>query len=313
MGGGGGGGPFVNRTPQQLIKQVQETEDETSIKAFETELANLLSDKLASANSRDVSKVADRLDDVKHALEGPLEGTIDLLFGGSVAKHTYVDGMSDIDSLLILNDSALEEAKPADAIAEVGKIIKKELGDAVGVTTGRLAVTLTYPDGMQLQLLPAFRTGDGLKVPSFRVNDWSGISPEKFQKALSRRNEECGGKLVPTVKLAKAVIGILPEAQRLTGYHIESLAIAAFRGYDGPKTTAAMLPLFFEKARELVMKPIRDSTGQSVHVDGYLGDAVSSERIAASHILNRISKRMRNASAHQSGDQWQALFGSNED
>jgi hypothetical protein len=187
------------------------------------------------------------------------------------------------------------------------------LGDKVEVTTGRLAVTVTYSDGMQLQLLPAFRTGSGVKVPSFRINDWSGISPERFQEALSRRNQECGGKLVPTVKLAKAVIGALPEAQRLTGYHVESLAIAAFRDYDGPKATSAMLPLFFERAQELVKKPIRDSTGQSVHVDGYLGDAESPERVAASHILNRIAKRMRNASAHQSGDQWQSLFGSNDD
>lgn len=54
--------------------------------------------------------------------------------------------------------------------------------------------------------------------------------PENFQMALSERNEQCGGKLVPTIKLAKAVIGSLPEKQRLTGYHVESLAIAAFRG-----------------------------------------------------------------------------------
>jgi hypothetical protein len=126
-------------------------------------------------------------------------------------------------------------------------------------------------------------------------------------------NDECGGKLVPTIKLAKAVIGTLPEVQRLTGYHVESLAIAAFRGYDGTKTAAAMLPVFFERARELVLNPIRDSTGQSVHVDGYLGDANSAERQAASHLLNRIAKRMRNASAHQSTDQWEALFGSDND
>ena len=137
--------------------------------------------------------------------------------------------------------------------------------------------------------------------------------PENFQKALTRRNEECGGKLVPTIKLAKAVIGNLPDAQRLTGYHVESLAIAAFRSYDGTKTTAAMLPVFFEKARELVLSPISDSTGQSVHVDGYLGSANSVPRQAASHLLNRIAKRMRNASAYQSSDQWEALFGSDND
>ncbi|MGB9365061.1 MAG: CBASS oligonucleotide cyclase [Xanthobacteraceae bacterium] len=313
MGGGGGGGPFISRTPSELAQQVRQTEDATSIREFETRLGGLLADKLASANSRDVGKVADRLDEIKGALEGPLENSIDTLFGGSVAKHTYVDGMSDVDSLLILNDSALEGSKPSKAISDVAKIIRRELREEAEVETGRMAVTVNYSDGMQLQLLPAFRFGNGLKVPSSRRNDWSGIKPENFQRALTRRNEECGGKLVPTIKLAKAIIGTLPEAQRLSGYHVESLAIAAFRDYKGTKTTAAMLPAFFEKARELVLSPIKDSTGQSVHVDRYLGKANSTERQAAGHLLNRIAKRMRNASAHQSTDQWEALFGSDNE
>jgi hypothetical protein len=113
---------------------------------------------------------------------------------------------------------------------------------------------------------------------------------------------------VPTIKLAKAILGALPESQRLSGYHIESLAIAAFREYTGQKTTTAMLPTFFERARDLVLAPIKDRTGQSIHVDEYLGGEGSSERSSASHILGRLAKRMRNASAAGSKAQWQALF-----
>jgi len=313
MGGGGGGGPFVHRSPEQLARQVRDAEDETAIKIFETDLGGLLGELLASANSRDVGLVQDRLETIKDALGNELETTIDSLFGGSVAKHTYVDGLSDVDSLLILNDTVLDGVLPSEAIAHIANIIAEELGEDAGVSTGRLAVTVQYEDGMQVQLLPAFREGDRLVVPSFRHDAWSGIAPAAFQNALTARNEACGGKLVPTIKLAKAIIGNLPEEQRLTGYHVESLAIAAFRGYDGPKTTAAMLPVFFEKARELVMQPIRDSTGQSVHVDEYLGTEDSDQRTAASHILGRIGKRMRNASAHMSKGQWAALFGLNDD
>lgn len=309
MGGGGGGGPFVGRSPEQLVKQVRETEDETAVKEFEVELSGIVSDLLASANSRDINKVQERLDEAKGALEGPLEKSVDTLFGGSVAKRTYVDGLSDVDSLLVLNDTSLADVAPSEALKKVAEAIKQDLGGSVIVTTGKLAVTVRYEDGMELQLLPAFRTEDGLKVPSWRRDGWSNISPQKFQSALTARNEECGGKLVPTIKLAKAVIARLPESQRLTGYHIESLAIEAFRNYSGPKTAAAMLPVFFEKARELVTAPMRDRTGQSVHVDEYLGAAGSPQREVASHILSRISKRMRNASAHKSRDQWQALFG----
>lgn len=313
MGGGGGGGPFINRSPEQVARMIRETEDATAIKSFETELSALLADFLSTANSRDEELVSERIEYIKEGLADVLEESIDLLFGGSVAKHTYVDGISDIDSLLILNDPEISTSKPSDALNKIGSEIHDIVAESADVSVGRLAVTVEYPDGMSVQILPAFRKGTQLKVPSFIRDDWSNISPKKFQNALTRRNSECGGKLVPTIKLAKAAIGRLPESQRLSGYHVESLAIAAFRDYRGPMTTAAMLPIFFEKAKLLVAEPIRDSTGQSVHVDDYLGPTNSDRRVAAGHVLGRIGKRMRNASAHMSREQWEALFRSADD
>lgn len=313
MAGGGGSGPFVGRSPEQLAQKVRQTENATAIRAFDTQLSSLLADLLSEANSRDSELVQARLDDIKAKLSDVLEKSIDSRFGGSVAKHTYVDGLSDIDSLLILNDSTLQGEKPSVALHAVAKTIKSLLGDKADVSIGKLAVTVKYSDGMTIQLLPAFKTESGLRVPSSRHDGWSGISPDKFQAALTTRNEECAGKLVPTIKLAKAIMGTLPEEQRLSGYHVESLAIQAFRGYAGTKTVSAMLPTFFEAAKELVKAPIRDSTGQSIHVDDYLGNEGGAARMMASHILGRLAKRMRNASAHASTAQWHALFRSNDD
>jgi hypothetical protein len=213
--------------------------------------------------------------------------------------------------MLIINDTELVDHEPATALERMAHILTENL-HGTSVWHGKMAVTVEYPDGMQLQLLPTIRTTQGLKVPSSQGTDWSRINPQKFQEALVRRNQECAGKLVPTIKLAKAILGTLPESQRLSGYHVESLAIAAFKKYDGPRTTAAMLPTFFERAKELVLSPIRDRTGQSVHVDEYLGPEGSSERTVASHLLGRVAKRMRNASAAGSTAQWQALFDDQE-
>ncbi len=41
----------------------------------------------------------ERLEVLKSKLSKELDGTFDQFFGGSIAKHTYVDGLSDIDSL----------------------------------------------------------------------------------------------------------------------------------------------------------------------------------------------------------------------
>ncbi|WP_288960304.1 CBASS oligonucleotide cyclase [uncultured Sulfitobacter sp.] len=308
MGGGGGGGPFTHRAPELLAQQVREAEDITAIKQFETDLSKLLADYLGSANSRDTELVSERLENIKKTLNQELEETVDTLFGGSVAKHTYVDGLSDIDSLLILNNSELAKGSSNEALTTLAKHLEEQLGKEAQVGVGRLAVTVTYKDGMEIQLLPAVREGDKVRIPSAQHAGWSSIAPRRFQEALSTRNKECANKLVPTIKLVKAVIGTLPEKQQLTGYHVESLAISAFKNYNGPNTVANMVPKFFEKAKELVKSPIRDSTGQSVHVDGYLGTENSRERLAASHVLGRIAKRMHNASANMSKDQWAALF-----
>lgn len=311
--GGSGGGPFVSRSPQDLAKLVRRAEDETSVAAFETELSNTLSELLGAFNNRDVQLVSERLGDIKLALEDSIEETIDQMFGGSVAKHTFVDGLSDIDSLVIINDTRLEDRGSLQVLERITEILRKRFSQEAVVSHGRMAITVEYKDGMKIQLLPALRTKGGkLRVPSSRGESWSHIDPTTFQEALTRRNEQCGSKLVPVIKFAKAINGTLPESQRLSGYHIESLAISAFRGYEGPKTTSAMLPTFFEKAKDLVLAPIHDSTGQSVNVDDYLGGANSDARVNASHILGRFAKRMRNATASGSTAQWRALFGLDE-
>jgi hypothetical protein len=311
--GGSGGRTFGRRSPDELRELVRKAEAEISDNKFDGELARTLGELLAGFNARDVPLVRERLDTLKAALGEEIEGSFDQFFGGSVAKHTYVDGFSDIDSLVLINDTELEGGKPRVVLQKMARILRSKLSPDVEISHGRMALTIKYNDGMVVQVLPALEmSGNQLRVPSFIKPGWAKIDPVAFQKALTKRNEQCAGKLVPTIKLAKAIVRQFPPAQTLSGYHIESLAIAAFRGYTSEKTTRAMLPVFFERSRELILSPIRDRSGQSVHVDAYLGPANSEQRQIASHILGRIARRMRNATASASIDQWRALFGIDE-
>lgn len=310
MGGSGGGSTFSGRSPGELREQVRKAEGKAAEAAFDGQLAGTLGELLATVNGRDVELVRERLEVLKSKLSKELDGTFDQFFGGSVAKHTYVDGLSDIDSLVVINDTDLEGKSPQVVLRKMQRILKEGLGGTAAVSHGRMAVSVEYGDGMIIQLLPALESaGRHVHVPSSRTNGWSKIDPIAFQKALTKRNQQCGGKLIPTIKLAKAINGQLPAAQQLSGYHIESLGISAFKGYKGEITTRAMLPTLFERARELVLSPIRDRSGQSVHVDGYLGPANSEERQVTSHLLGRVARRMRNATAAGSAAQWRALFG----
>lgn len=303
---GGSGGSSFPSSPRDLQAEVRRAELELAESSFGPVLNEFLSGQLAAINSRDVERVNGCLDDIETHLGDELESSFKLRLGGSVSKHTYVDGLSDVDTLLVLKDSP--DQSPGAILEHLTETLRARLGDAK-VDHGRIAVTIDYADGTQIQVVPAVKTSDGIRVPAWRGNGWSQISPEKFTSALTKRNEQCGGKLVPTIKLAKAINATLPEQHQLSGYHLESLAIAAFRGYTGPQVPSKMLPHFFKKIPSLVLEPIKDRTGQSVHVDTYLGAKNSTARKDAAHLFERLGKRMENAVASQSIELWQKLLG----
>jgi hypothetical protein len=306
MGGSSGVFKGRGRSPEEVAEKLKAAAD-ASASVFEPVLAKTLGELLIGYNERDTDSVRERLEEVKVSLGGAFNCSIDTLFGGSVAKRTYVDGISDVDSLVIFSEG--QDLPPQGVLFKIKDVLLDKIGDDAVIDVGTMAVTITYREGPELQLIPAISVGGDIKIPSSDGGAWSEINPVGFSKALVRRNEECHGKLVPTIKLAKAVNANLPESLRLSGYHIESLAVAAFRDYAGPKTTSVMLPLFFEKASDLVLRPVADKTNQSVHVDEYLGVAESDKRRSVSHALTRLHKRMVNASAAHSRDRWLDLFG----
>src|SRR5580692_11523744 len=167
-GGGGGGGSYTSWSSESLTKAVR-VEQDRSVNIFQVQLAGYLSELLATYNARDHETVRERLDECKAALGEDFESTFDDLYGGSVAKHTYVDGLSDIDSLVLINNSALQGKSAQQVLAHMMKILARKLGDQATVTHGRMAITIEYADGMLLQLLPALKAKDGsVHVPSSR-------------------------------------------------------------------------------------------------------------------------------------------------
>ena len=210
---------------------------------------------------------------------------VQTMFGGSVKKGTYVTGLSDVDVLLIVNESSLVNRPPAKVIEHVRDSIQRRLPNN-SVTAGKLAVTLGYANGTEIQLLPAIRTRtDGVRIAEPGSTQWSKIvHPERFAEKLAEVNTARDGRVVPIIKLAKAMADcfIARPSRKISGYHIESLAIDAFRNYGGPLDPKAMLVHLLCHSIEAVKRPITDSTGQSRYVDEYLCTADSPLRKRAS-------------------------------
>ena len=301
---GGTGRTIYYRIPTG--DHIRRTEDQASAETFETDVNELLSSVLAERNDRDVDGIREVLDQIKADLESEIEGTIDTLFGGSVAKHTYLEGISDVDSLVVLNNSELAEKSPNEVKSFLAECLRRRY-EGAKVWEGELAVTVDV-EGKSVQFLPALRHGQGLRIASSDGRSWSKVNPQRFAEALTKANGRMDGKLVPCIKLIKAIVAGRPERDQITGYHVESMAINVFRGYVDRKTHKSMLRHFFEEAPKHVMKPIKDSSGQSVYVDEYLGAKNSQKREAIAGVFRQIGNRIRRANGDGSHEQWEKLF-----
>ena len=230
---------------------------------------------------------------------------VQTMFGGSVRKGTYVTGLSDIDALLIMNQSSLVNQTPAEAIEYVREAIQHRLRQNT-VSAGNLAVTVSYSDGTEIQILPAIRTNSGVRIAGPGSTSWSRVAhPERFAAKFREVNQARDGRVVPTIKLAKAIANcfIRRPSRKITGYHMESLAIEAFSDYEGPLDPKDMLIHLLGHSIETVMSPITDSTGQSIYVDEYLGQADSVPRRRASTYFGQMRAKVRSCSTRAEFDE----------
>ena len=308
MGGSGGGGGWY-RSPSATSEVEKAVSDATTSSEYEAEANAYLQDLLASYNSRDVVAIQKHIETLQRAIEKEIDGETSTLFGGSVKKHTYVDGLSDVDVLMVVNESSLADRSPPAVLRYFAERIKARLPDSE-VKIGELAITVKYADGIELQLLPALRTQTGVRIASADGSGWSNVvRPQEFAKKLTDVNQACGRKVVPVVKLFKGLQTALPATSQVKGYHVESLAIEAFKNYTGRQTFKDMLLHFVRTAAQRVLSPVNDATGQSLHVDDYLGATSSADRTRVSKALDRMANRLAAADSRASLSDLTNIFG----
>ncbi len=303
--GSRGGGSYLSARDSRLLREEARRRLEQS--HIDAEVNSYLQQELAGFNDRDTDKVNRYLEQIEHALEERMEPVDHLLFGGSVAKHTYVDGLSDIDSLVVLSDESLADMSPANVREKLRDTLTRCLpqGEIREIRVGKMAVTIEYRDGTEIQLLPAVQRAGRISISSADGGSWTEIRPREFASRLTESNKRQGGAVVPAIKLAKAILANRLREDSPSGCHVEALAVAAFSDYSGPRTPKAMVTRLFERASSDVLRPRRDVTGQSLYVDEELGSANSPARRSLSRSLRQLGEMM---SRSQSIADWRALF-----
>ena len=278
---GGSGGRFVPQPRQP---------------ASDDQINGWLRNWLRDYNDRDTEGINRHIQVLRDALEQTNFDVLPTRFGGSLSRHTYVDGLSDVDVLARINDSTYSGQSPRAVIQKMAQLIQQRLPNTE-VRHGDLAVTVEYSDGLEIQVLPAIRTRAGYRIANPIRNKWSGvIHPERFAQKLTQINRANRGQVIPAVKLTKALAHRLIRSNRekITGYHIESLAVEAFRNYRGPTDLKSMVKHLTNYSATAVHQPIRDSTGQSRYVDDYMGGQGSAARQRAAANFSRMRDSIDN-------------------
>src|SRR5262249_16035714 len=105
MGGSGGGdGRSTGLSLPSIQARIEEAKEREQ-QRLRFDVNAFLGGILAGDNGRDGELTTERLNVIQSALGEQIE--VDrILFGGSVAKRTAVNGMSDVDALVILDRTA---------------------------------------------------------------------------------------------------------------------------------------------------------------------------------------------------------------
>lgn len=224
MNGGGSGDRGTGSTAYAIARSLEQTRQRDEA----TELARVFADTLDEINQFDTEALQRHRDTVCDAL-GTEFDVYDVHGGGSRTRRTYVNGLSDVDFLLDLGPYSSSSLPNKDDPATVLNAMVERLGrrlPGTDISTGRMAVTIRFSDGHELQVLPAFRYHSGYRVPDPQGSGWVVTRPRRFAELLRARNAEVGGKLLRTIKLGKLICG--EAGVDIKSYHLENIALKAF-------------------------------------------------------------------------------------
>ena len=249
---------------------------------------------------RNIEKHMQYRNEAEAALNEGIDGSVDIVHAGSVAKGTYVEGISDVDNHVRINGTSLENKRPAEVKAYIRQQLSK-LPNVKSVTETSKTVTVIYKDGTEMQYVPVIKTKNGYRVAD--GNRWSNVVYEnRFRRDFQRTNKKCGGRLTSLIRILKTDNASDPKSQRMSGHHIEVMANRIFKQAPASKTKTlmSMYGYYQQHASRHIRHRMRDVTGQYTYVDKRsLGGPDSESRRALSRRFASRARRMNRLGGNQ--------------
>ncbi|MCB9452378.1 MAG: nucleotidyltransferase [Anaerolineaceae bacterium] len=300
---GGSGGGYLNRIPRDLNKLISVSEEETDESYHRTQVEEFLNNKLNDFNDHDYEAINAHRGEIERRLQSDYDDFETLLYGGSHSRYTDVRKLSDIDILAVLGDISNLPQSSNEAIASLASSLEQRFPKSK-IETGAMAVTIHFTDGIEIQVLPAYRQGNEVfSIPNPTTSGWVRTCPANVATQLTNLNQRLSNNVVPVIKLAKAIC--YSQGIEVKSYHLENMALQAFSNYTGLQTHSQMLRHLFNQAKTLCLHVMSDPCGQSADVSGNLS---SRERSKMARDFNSVETAIGDAMSTRSLDPWQRLF-----
>jgi hypothetical protein len=300
---GGGSKYFSLDDAKSALEQLKEAEQSTGRVALNAEVAEVIDGELRAFRAR-AEAIVPRLTSIRETIRAVVAELVEMNLGGLVVGQAGPDGISDSDFVLIIDDCEISDGDPAIARRATSDLLLRQFPGSVVDESSLIFILSTA--GVEVFILAAINCKGVVRIPG--STSWINLDPSAYAVRLQVADEQLEGKLVGVLKLAKGIIATFPNGQRLTGPHVEALALEIFGNYAGRRTSKDMLEYFFAETQHLVLQGIVDGDGNRVLVDTYLGEPNSRERNLTANALGRVGRRMKNADAGNSVDDWRDII-----
>lgn len=205
---------------------------------------------------------------------------------GSAEKDTFNEGISDIDLRAVTDNGTLLGLPPRVA----KKLILKQIASIDEKTKPRLGhqtVTISKK-GHDYQIIPVVKSKGTTYVPSEDGRYWKAVDLHAFDRELHKLNKRTGGRFCEAVRFVKILSNqYMPKQFRLSGYHIETMALEILRNCPSSMDRTKMVDTILNSIPSRVRYYSPDITGETKAVDHDLGSSYNNNR-------KYISKHYRN-------------------
>jgi predicted nucleotidyltransferase len=260
---------------------------------------------LISVSDEKIQIIKDRIEEILKKFEKSDITIEDMSWEGSYSKKTYVEGLSDIDLLVSLgtySETSFEYKHDSkEALKRLEGLILERY-PRTSTKIGKMAVTVTFSDGVELQFLPAFRYHSGYKIPDPESCGWITTYPKRFKQELVDLNRSLTWKLKPAIRLIKTLFE--KKDVHISSYHLENLALRTLENYKGTNNYVDIINHILSGSKVKIFERMPDITEQSTCVDDYLGHRRGEERTRISMKISKIEESLKTLDFNT----WEALF-----